>query len=105
MNMAWVTGLFEGEGCIYKDPRCNAVRLTINSTDEDVLQRLFNIVNVGYIRPVKHSSERQHYKPMWCWSVWKKQDVKHLLIQMLPMLGERRAYTALNALDVLDGLW
>ena len=105
MNIAWATGLFEGEGCIYKDPRCNSVRLTVNSTDEDVLQRFFSIVGAGKIVKGKHSPGKEHHKPFWVWALHKKADVKHLLAEMLPMLGERRAYTALNALDTLDGVW
>ena len=105
MNLAWVTGLFEGEGCIYKDPRCNSFRLTINSTDKDVLQRFFNIVGVGKMIEGHHAPERQHYKPYWVWATHRKAEVKALLSMMLPMLGERRAYTALNALDTLDGIW
>ena len=105
MNIGWFTGLFEGEGCIYKDPRYNAIRLTINSTDHDVISRFFDMAQCGYLNEGKHSPERQHYKPFWIWSVWKKADVKRLLVQMLPLLGERRAYTALNALDVIDGVY
>ena len=104
MNIAWFTGLFEGEGCIYKDPRCNSVRLTLNSTDKDIIDRLFDMVQCGYVRPIKFPPHRQHYKPAWEWTVWKKADVKRLLNQMLPLLGERRAYTALNALDALDSV-
>ena len=102
MNIDWFTGLFEGEGCIYKDPRFNAIRLTLNSTDKDVLQRFFEMANCGSISPIKFPPSRQHYKPAWVWTVWKAQDVKNLLVQMLPILGDRRAHAALDALDVLE---
>ena len=104
MNIGWFTGLFEGEGCIYKDPRCNSFRLTLNSTDKDVIDRFYDMAQCGYVRPIKFPLEKQHYKPAWSWTVWKRVDVKRLLVQMLPLLGERRAYVALNALDVIDGL-
>ena len=104
MNIDWFTGLFEGEGCIYKDPRCNSIRLTLNSTDYDVVSRFFEMAQCGYLRNGSHSEKNKHHKPFWVWTVWKKADVKRLLVQMLPMLGERRAYTALNALDVIDGV-
>ena len=104
MNIAWVTGLFEGEGCIYKDPRCNSVRLTLNSTDKDIIDRFFMYVDCGSIKPINFPPERQHFKPAWVWAVNSRADVKRLLSLMLPMLGERRAYNALNALDTLDGI-
>ena len=102
MNIAWFTGLFEGEGCIYKDPRSNAIRLTLNSTDYDVLMRFADMSACGNERPIKFPPSKQHYKPAWCWTVWKAVDVKRLLVWMLPLLGNRRAYHALNALDVLE---
>ena len=102
MNAAWLTGLFEGEGCIWKDPRSNSIRLTLNSTDKDIIDRLFQMVGCGKITPIKFPPNKQHYKPAWTWTVHKAKDVQRLLVTMLPLLGERRAYTALNALDTLE---
>lgn len=102
MNVDWFTGMFEGEGCIYKDPRFNAIRLTLNSTDKDVIDRFAAMADCGNVLPIKMPPSRQHYKPAWVWSVWKAKEVKMLLLQMLPLLGDRRAHTALNALDVLE---
>ena len=102
IDKAWIAGLFEGEGCIYKDPRFNAIRLTLNSTDKDIIDRLHAIVQCGNVRFVKFPEYKKHYKPAWCWTVWKAKDVKRLLVIMLPFLGERRAYHALNALDTLE---
>ncbi len=105
MNLAWATGLFEGEGCIYKDPRCNSVRLTLNSTDEDVLRRFAAVVGVGKITEGKHIKRNEHRKPFWVWTLYRKNDVAALLTLMLPLLGDRRGYTALNALDIIDGIF
>lgn len=105
MNIAWATGLFEGEGCIYKDPRCNSFRLTINSTDEDVLRRFHAVVGVGKIIPGKHVKANEGHKPFWIWHLHRRKEVYALLELMLPMLGTRRGYAALNALDMLDGVY
>ena len=102
MNIDWFTGLFEGEGCIYKDPRSNSIRLTLNSTDKDVLQRFVDMAGCGNIVPIKFPPSKQHYKPGWVWSIWKAKEVKRLLTLMLPLLGDRRAHAALSALDVLE---
>ena len=102
MNIAWFTGLFEGEGCIWKDPRSHSIRLTLNSTDHDVLDRFASIANCGQVKPIKFPPHKQHYKPAWVWYLHNAIDVKRLLVQMLPLLGERRAYVALNALDTLE---
>ena len=102
MNIAWFTGLFEGEGCIHKDPRSNSIRLTLNSTDLDVLERFASMAGCGTLKPINFPKKRQHYKPAWVWCLHTAVDVKRLLVEMLPLLGERRAYLALNALDTLE---
>lgn len=102
MNLAWATGLFEGEGCIYRDPRSCSFRLTINSTDEDVLRRFHKIVGVGKIIEGKHVERNKHHKPFWIWATHRRNEVYALLELMLPYLGERRGFAALNALDVYD---
>ena len=99
-DYAWMTGMFEGEGCIYKDPRCNSYRLSLNSTDLDVLQRFQTIAGCGNIRP--KTAKAAHYKPAWDWSIHKRSEVIRLLGTMLPMLGNRRAHKALDALDDLE---
>jgi DNA-binding transcriptional regulator WhiA len=102
MNEAWFTGLFEGEGCIWKDPRSNSIRLTVNSTDKDIIDRLYQMAGCGDIKPIKFPPERAHYKPAWVWYLHKAKEVRRLLVLMLPYFGERRAYQALNALDTLE---
>ena len=97
INSAWMAGLFEGEGCIYKDPRYNSYRLSLNSTDLDVLQKLQTIAGCGSIR-----SKKSEHKPAWDWRIYKRADVIRLLSAMLPHFGGRRAYKSLNALDDLE---
>ena len=69
-----------------------------------LLNDFANTVGVGKITEGKHVERNKHRKPFWIWTLWRKQDVANLLSQMLPLLGERRGYVALNALDVLDGV-
>ena len=97
LDTAWMAGLFEGEGCIYKDPRCNSYKLSLNLTDLDVLQRLQTVAGCGNIRPKKSP-----HKPAWDWRIYKRAEVIRLLSAVLPYLGNRRAYKALNALDDLE---
>ena len=96
-DIAWMTGLFEGEGYITS----TQVGLGINMTDLDILQRFQSIVGVGSIRPRKVYGET--HKPCWSWAIWNKADVYRLLELMLPYFGERRALAALNRLDSIDG--
>ena len=97
-ELAWATGLFEGEGCIHLRKDYRSVKLEMNQTDYDVLLRLQNYFG-GKIYDMPKKENR---KQMWKWLVARKALVIPLLEAMLPMLGERRAYKALNALDHLE---
>ena len=101
MNIEWATGVFEGEGWIKKDKRKQATfDLGINMTDADVLHRIKEtFFNYGSVYETK---SRPQHKQMYRWSVTKKAHVKDILLAMLPLLGMRRAYQALNALDDIE---
>ena len=99
MNAGWIAGLFEGEGCIYKDPRCNSWRLTINMTDQDVLEKFANAVGIG---KVTTTTKKPGYKDMYTWTLSRRADVRQILEQMLPWLGFRRGYAAQNCIDAID---
>ena len=98
MNIGWMAGLYEGEGCIEKTST-RGYRLTIVSTDLDVIEKIQDFAG-GYVHPQKQY--KPHHKPAWKWRIGTKREVIDLLTQMLPFLGNRRAYDALNALDTME---
>ncbi len=102
MSAAWMAGYFEGEGCIYKDPRCNSWRLTINNTDRDVLQKFARFAGVGEVKETTKKAD--HYKDMFVWHLHKRPEVRRVLEMMLPFFGMRRAYLAQNCIDAIDGV-
>lgn len=90
-GIEWVAGLFEGEGCIHHLPgkRGNMRRLSIGSTDLDVLQALQQAVGAGQIRLDKQHGGR---KPYWRWTSNRWRDVQRIGKALLPYLcGRRRA--------------
>lgn len=97
LDVAWAAGLFEGEGCIRhaREKRGTVRRLTLVSTDADVVQRFCRIVGVGRIRQRR---VLDHYKPQWVWEVGRWRDVELVLLLLLPFLGERRRKKALEVL-------
>ena len=97
INLAWMAGLFEGEGYIRKH---KGRGIGINMTDLDILERFQAFAAVGTIRPKKVAEP--HHKPAWEWAIYKNAEVYRLLELMLPYFGERRAFTALNRLDIID---
>ena len=98
-NIAWAAGLLEGEGYIYPNRIYRSVRLGMTQTDLDVLTKLRDTFG-GKISPRK--KQQPHHKDAWEWRLGKASLVKLALVSMFPLLGERRAYQAANAIDYLD---
>ncbi len=95
-----MAGFYEGEGCL-EQTSPQGYRIAILNTDLDVLEKFRELAGCGTIRPCKKYKE--HHKDSWKLRIGDKKNVYRLLVAMLPWLGERRAYHALNALDTMDG--
>jgi hypothetical protein len=93
-NLAWVAGLFEGEGCIGHNRKTGQWQLIVASTDEDVLQRAHMLTGVGTLRgPI----DRGH-KPHWIWNVTSRAQVYALLAALYPWFGKRRQARVIECL-------
>jgi hypothetical protein len=95
-EIAWAAGLFEGEGSISYARRGGVPRLTLGSTDFDVVERFLNVIGRGGIRANKI---RAGNKPLKTWSAWTAPDCIYVLKLLLPWLGARRRAKALEALE------
>ena len=61
-ELAWVAGIFEGEGCLYKDPRRKKDhKLQVVMTDKDIVERLHRITGVGIFAQCS-KPQQPHYK-------------------------------------------
>lgn len=94
-NLAWAAGLFEGEGCFYiHRSRGRAYsRMTVTSTDQDVLERFRQIVGCGHIgkQPISLAakatgSKKQPYR----WHVGGRLNVYGIGVALFSWLGKRR---------------
>ena len=98
-RIAWASGVFEGEGWIRKDKRRDAAyEVAIKMSDLDILQRIQQTFNLGNINANTVPTNPNH-KQLYVWRVCIRKDIVKVLSLMLPFLGIRRAYTALNAID------
>lgn len=104
-NIAWLAGLFEGEGCISlrdyisdAEPRFN---LIIKMTDEDVIRRAHGVAGIGCVGGPY--MEKAGTKPCWRWSAWNNQNCVALLYAMYPFLGSRRRGKICEMLSVWRG--
>jgi hypothetical protein len=92
---AWAAGLFEGEGCFSlhrpkRDSKHGYVRLigTLQMTDEDVVRRFAEIVEVGKVHRYEQRGNRQ---PVWRWTCSGDDTVNVYRLLEPWLLSRRRA--------------
>lgn len=89
-NMAWATGLYEGEGCVSLDRSQGRVcaHMALGMTDLDVVQDFADIVGVGHLQHRPYAQVNR--KPMWYWRLNTFADLQALAAAMWPWLHGRR---------------
>ena len=101
-SIEWAAGLFEGEGysCKSFDKRRNKnyYKVGIEMSDKDCIDDFEDTMGFGK----RYYREREGKKPTWTWTVGSKKAIIKSLELLLPHLGLRRAYNALNILDDLE---
>lgn len=84
---AWCAGFFEGEGSItYSDK--TGIRVSIDNTDLDTLQRFLEYTQVGTIYGPRNRGEKR--KPIWVWDLSATETAITLLRRLRPYLLQRR---------------
>lgn len=91
-NLAWAAGLFEGEGSI--DPKGN--RLSLTTTDLDVLNKFLSVAGCGHIYQRKPNPLKKQLgkKTQWTWVINRQEYTQALLAAMWEWLGVRRRVKA-----------
>lgn len=104
IDVAWLAGLFEGEGSvgIYD----GKARMTIRMTDRDVIERVhgffpYNSIQVVNPKPVR--AEYNQPKTQYAWRLSRREHITTVLELILPFLGERRSAKAREVLDYYAG--
>ncbi len=90
-EIAWVAGLFEGEGSFQSmQPKgCGIPRLTIHMSDKDVLERLAMLTGSDLRAVRRRKATHANRKPIWSWTLGTQKAVA-LMKQLYPHLGKRR---------------
>lgn len=97
-DVAWLSGLFEGEGNIDHRGTGRAC-MTVAMTDEDVVRRCRSVTGYGTVCGPYNYAKYPDRKPFWRWTVAKCDDVIVLLEAMLPYFGQRRAAKAREVIE------
>lgn len=95
-DIYWMAGLFDGEGSISIKKRTNGksdkmytyVQLDLQSSDEDIVERLLRISQIGAIHEIKRKTSTG--KTMYGWNVGRKKDVIRFLTAIYPIMSLRR---------------
>lgn len=105
---AWVAGLLEGEGSFLSWPSGRGgrrtVRISMGTTDLDVLERLRDTVGAGYVKAIKPQHNKLGTKPFWHWHLSARADVRELVLRVHPWLGARRREAAERILALTENL-
>lgn len=94
--MAYIAGFLEGEGSFQVIPKTSTTgemyptfRIAANSTDEDVLRRVAQMVGFGNLTgPCE--PQKLHHKPFWRFQIHKRDDCYLLALALYPHMGRRR---------------
>ena len=103
-DIAWMAGLFEGEGSIQNivvgDYGRTYLRAKIDLTDLDILQRCQDKFGGKIYGPFKKAEV--HHKDAWGWNLMKTQDVIEFCEMILPYMGVRRTSQIEKALAAVS---
>jgi hypothetical protein len=86
-EIAWLAGIYDGEGSLSYSKHSNAWVLSVNMTDQDVIDHLAQVTGVGVVAPRKLYPNR---KQQWQWRVNMRVQQAVLLRAMHPWLSARR---------------
>lgn len=87
VELAWLSGLFEGEGTMSYGNHQVIVRMQM--CDEDVIRRAHALAGGQVYGPYPPTGMGK--RDVWLWQVTKSAQSLDLLRQMLPFFGKRRA--------------
>ena len=104
-EVAWLAGLWEGEGCWYINPERKwwsnqrqkyytssaYIRMSLGMTDRDVVERVAAIMDGRKVRHEYRSKKNPNHKDMY-WMQLQGAAAYRWTMHMKPYLGERRKH-------------
>lgn len=102
-EVAWLGGLFDGEGCItlHTRPRSGTtihLRITLTNTSRAMVERVLAVTGVGFITTRYRSSVK--HKPTHDWHTTGR-NARAILVLILPWLTSKHTQ-AQNAIEIME---
>ncbi len=91
-EIAWVAGMYEGEGCLTHNGKVWCIRL--GSTDLDIVERLHALTRMGTVQMPGPARIAQGGKLYYNWAVHSQPDLCTLVMALRPWMGARRGARA-----------
>lgn len=100
VDLAWLTGIFEGEGYIALSNR--HWQVGIGMSDRDVIERVAALTGIGSITIDERGLRRPGRKTMFTWRICGHAEIVDFLDHLLPLLGHRRSSRARDAIQAIS---
>jgi len=94
LELAWLAGLLEGEGC-FSHKSSNAMYINCSMTDEDIIRKIESIIGEGSVT----TYQKPDRKRVWTWRTGNRRTVIDLCKLLLPYMGERRSAKIQEMID------
>lgn len=86
IDIAWIAGLLEGEGC-FMHRRNGDLVVEITMTDCDIIDRIHALLKCG----ARKERQLPSGKTAYGWSLTNQRQAAGLMMTLLSLMGERRA--------------
>jgi hypothetical protein len=109
-ELAWASGLFEGEGCItsflpVRSRYQSRIALSLSMTDEDTVRRFARALNMGNVHgPYQRARANRPglKKPYWVWQAASFEQAQASIAMLWSGLGNRRRARAAELLALAN---
>lgn len=101
-DIAWLAGLYEGEGCLFLGKRIKSQKYNrqgeilyqwdITSTDNDILERACAIIGFGKV--INVGKAEKHHKDRYRYRLNSAHEIYKVMKLVYPWLGDRRKQKA-----------
>ena len=89
LHVAYLAGIFDGEGCLYNNEGNNSWSITLIMTDLDVVQDFAAYVKAN-VREFNPTSSKDYYKQSWQCAQGKRSEIFRIVCSFYPYLCARR---------------
>lgn len=104
-QMYWFAGVLEGEGCFFLTFReggaLRQATIQCNMTDRDVIERLASVCRYGRVSG-PHKQKNARHLDYFRFQVVKRNHVKEIIAEILPLMGNRRKAKIATMLEAID---